>query len=189
MSPRKSDAQELTQEKIMIAARELFTKKGYQHVSMRQIAASLGYSHGALYYHFKNKAELFYAMIEHDFKWLDQWLDEVLTSDFSNEEKIRQVLLKFIQFGLNNKSHYEMMFMVGDEDVRNYINTGPNKSYEKFAYSLVTLSNHRISIQKTWSVFLSLHGFVSHYCRCEESFAEVEPLAKLHVDFILKSLG
>ncbi|MCA1319125.1 TetR/AcrR family transcriptional regulator [Bacillus tianshenii] len=189
MSPRKSVAEELTQEKIMDAARELFTNKGYQHVSMRQIATSLGYSHGALYYHFKNKAELFYAMIEKDFKWLDQWLEEVLASDLNNEEKIREVLLKFIQFGLENKSHYEMMFMVGDEDVRNYINTGPNKSYEKFAYSLVTLSNHRISIQKTWSVFLSLHGFVSHYCRCEESFEEVEPLAKGHVDFILKSLG
>lgn len=64
MSPRKSGHPELTREMIMDAARDLFVQKGYQHVSMRQIAKELNYSHGAIYYHFKNKAELFYALVE-----------------------------------------------------------------------------------------------------------------------------
>ena len=58
MTPRKAVDNELTKEMIMDTARELFAEQGFQHVSMRKIAQSLGYSHGALYYHFKNKAEI-----------------------------------------------------------------------------------------------------------------------------------
>ncbi|MDT9027212.1 TetR/AcrR family transcriptional regulator [Rossellomorea yichunensis] len=189
MSPRKAVAQELTKEMVMAAARELFRKKGYQQVSMRQIASELGYSHGSIYYHFKNKAELFYAMIETDFKLLDQWLDDVMDQDMDNEGKLRGILLAFIRFGLSHKSQYEMMFLLADEEVKSYVNKGPNESYEKFAQALIQLSDHEITIQQIWSIFLALHGFVSHYCRCDETYAEVENLAQSHVNFILKSIG
>ncbi len=189
MSPRKAVAQELTKEMIMEAARELFRKKGYQQVSMRQIAAELGYSHGAIYYHFKNKAELFYAMIETDFKLLDQWLDNVIKQEMDNESKLKEVLLAFIRFGLSHKSQYELMFLLADEEVKSYVNNGPNKSYEKFAQALIQHSSRKITIQQTWSIFLSLHGFVSHYCRCNEIYDNVENLARIHVNFILKSIG
>jgi AcrR family transcriptional regulator len=189
MSPRKAVAQELTQEMVMTAARELFREKGYQQVSMRQIASVLGYSHGSIYYHFKNKAELFYAMIETDFKLLDQWLDDVMKREMNDKDKLKEVLLAFIRFGLTHKSQYEMMFLLADEEVKSYVNRGPNESYEKFAQSLVELSKREITIQQTWSTFLSLHGFVSHYCRCDETFEEVKSLADSHVNFILKSIG
>ncbi|MGR3764475.1 TetR/AcrR family transcriptional regulator [Rossellomorea sp. NS-SX7] len=189
MAPRKSVEQELTKGMIMKAARELFTKKGYQQVSMRQIAAALGYSHGSIYYHFKNKAELFFAMIETDFKLLDQWLDDVMNQELDPKSKLREVLLAFIRFGLSHKSQYEIMFLLADEEVKCYVNKGPNESYEKFARSLIELSRREITIGETWSVFLSLHGFVSHYCRSEETYEEVEVLAHSHVNFILKSIS
>ena len=189
MTPRKAVANELTQSMVMDAARELFRKKGYQQVSMRQIATELGYSHGAIYYHFKNKAELFYAMIETDFKELDQWLENVMVQELDNKGKLKQVLLEFIRFGLTHKSQYEMMFLLSDEEVKSYVNKGPNESYEKFANAIMELSNQLISIQQAWSIFLSLHGFVSHYCRCDADFEEVKGLAESHVNFILTSLG
>ena len=37
----------------------------------------LGYSHGSLYYHFKEKAELFYAIVMKDFNDLSDLLLEV----------------------------------------------------------------------------------------------------------------
>ncbi|WP_404431114.1 TetR/AcrR family transcriptional regulator [Sutcliffiella horikoshii] len=189
MSPRKAVTNELTQSMVMDAARELFRKKGYQQVSMRQIATELGYSHGAIYYHFKNKAELFYAMIEMDFKELDQWMDNVMMQDLDSMEKLKQVLLEFIRFGLTHKSQYELMFLLADEEVKSYVNKGPNESYEKFAKAIMELSNQSISIQQAWSTFLSLHGFVSHYCRCDADYEEVKGLAESHVNFILTSLG
>ncbi|MCA1058876.1 TetR/AcrR family transcriptional regulator [Rossellomorea aquimaris] len=189
MSPRKAVEQELTKEMIMTAARELFRKKGYQQVSIRQIASELGYSHGSIYYHFKNKADLFYAMIETDFKLLDRWLEDVMNLNLDHQGKLREVLLAYIRFGLTHKSQYEMMFLLSDDEVKNYVSKGPNESYEKFASTLIELTNRKVTIQETWSIFLSLHGFVSHYCRCDETYNEVEMLAMIHVNFILKSLG
>lgn len=188
MSPRKSVEQELTREMIMEAARDLFVKKGYQHVSMRQIAKELNYSHGAIYYHFKNKAELFYAMVEEHFHMLDQLLDDIMKQDLEREEKLKQVLLGFIKFGLTHQSHYEIMFLIKDEEVRNFINQGPDKSYEKFAQSVYSLCKNNITIQEIWSVFLSLHGFVTHYSRHVIDYDDVKDLAHSHVHFLLKSV-
>src|SRR5690625_6951788 len=63
----KGNKTELTREVIMGVARELLVEKGYANVSMRQIANKINCSHGAIYYHFKNKAELFYALVEDHF--------------------------------------------------------------------------------------------------------------------------
>ncbi len=64
---RKAVAQELSRERILTEARELFATFGYRALTMRSIAKAMGYSHGALYYHFNEKAELFYALIKEDF--------------------------------------------------------------------------------------------------------------------------
>ncbi|RXT06389.1 TetR/AcrR family transcriptional regulator [Ammoniphilus sp. CFH 90114] len=188
MSPRKAVDKELTREMIMNVARMLFVKQGYQHVSMRKIAAELGYSHGAIYYHFKNKAELFYALVEEDFSLLNHELEEVMSLSAPSIEKIRQILLRFIRFGLTHQNHYEIMFLLKDEEVRGYTNEGPNRSYDNFASSLYLLSEQKLKIKEIWSIFLMLHGFVAHYCRSDQDYDEVKDLAESHVDFIMRAI-
>ncbi|MEC2075275.1 TetR/AcrR family transcriptional regulator [Metabacillus fastidiosus] len=188
MTPRKSVARELTREMIMDAARDLFVKNGYMHVSMRQIAKELGCSHGAIYYHFKNKAELFYALVQEHFYMLDQKLEEILSKNLNPTEKLHEVLLGFIEFGLTNQSHYEIMFLIKDEEVKNFINEGPDKVYEKFAQSVQSLCDKKITIQEIYSIFLSLHGFVTHYCRHVNTYEDVKEFAKAHVKFLLKAV-
>ena len=189
MAARKSVKQELTREIIMDAARDLFIKNGYQHVSMRQIAKELDYSHGAIYYHFKNKAELFYALVEEHFHMLDMVVDEVMGKELDQQAKMKELLLGFIKFGLTYQSQYEIMFLIKDEEVRNFINEGPNQTYKKFADNVYFLCEKKITIQEVWSLFLSLHGFVTHYLRHVTSYDDVKDLAKLHVNFLLKSLN
>jgi len=186
MAPRKAVPKELTRETIMDAARDLFIKKGYQHVSMRQIAKKLNYSHGAIYYHFKNKAELFYALVEKHFHMLDETLDRIMAQPLDSQEKLKQVLLGFIEFGLTHQSYYEMMFLTKDEEVIQFINHGPVNSFDKFATSVASLSDKEISLQEVWSLFLSLHGFVTHNIRYVNSYEEVKEAALLHVNFLLK---
>ncbi|MFJ8528883.1 TetR/AcrR family transcriptional regulator [Bacillus sp. NPDC094106] len=188
MSPRRAVKQELTREMIINAARGLFIKQGYQHTSMRKIAAELGYSHGSIYYHFKNKAELFYAMVEQDFQLLNQKLDEIIDQKLPREEQLKAVLFGFIEFGLQNQSYYEIMFLIKDDELKECLADGPNVSYEKFATVVASLCNGSIHVMTIWSVFLSLHGFVAHYCGSGQIFEDVQELAKAHVDFIAKSL-
>ncbi|WP_391122668.1 TetR/AcrR family transcriptional regulator [Psychrobacillus sp. L3] len=188
MSPRKSVLQELTREMIMEAARNLFVKKGYQHVSMRQIAKELGYSHGALYYHFENKAELFYALVQDHFLMLDQIQIDVMKKEIGKEEKLKEILMGFIEFGLTNQSHYEIMFLIKDEEVKNFINQEPSKSYELFAQNISSLCGSKVSLQEIYSIFLALHGFVTHYCRHVNTFEDVKDMAKVHVNFLIKAI-
>ncbi|WAA11386.1 TetR/AcrR family transcriptional regulator [Fervidibacillus albus] len=173
---------------IMDAAKDLFIKKGYQNVSVRQIAKQIGCSHGAIYYHFKNKAELFYAFVEDYFELLQQKLNEILARDGDEHEKLRDILLSYIEFGMTYQSHYEIIFLIKDEDVQYFLNEKPNIVYETFAKSVAHLSNHKLSVKEIWSIFLSLHGFVTEYLRIETNYNRVKDAAESHVDFLLKGI-
>lgn len=186
--PKRTAVRDLSREAIMHAARDLFVNKGYQHVSMRQIAQKLKISHGAIYYHFKNKAELFSALVDDHFHLLDQELDRIMQGSLEPQEKLREVMLGFIEFGLTHQSHYEIMFLTKDEEVIQCINQGPNQSYEKFAQAVFNLLDKKIALQEIWYLFLSLHGFVSHYLRHVNSYEDVKELAKWHVDFLIKAV-
>jgi len=47
-----------TRERILDVALELFVRKGYAETSLREIAAELGFSKAALYYHFAGKQDI-----------------------------------------------------------------------------------------------------------------------------------
>ena len=56
---------ELTQERIIKAATELFTRQGYDKTSMQDIIdATGGLSRGAVYHHFRSKEDLFDAVAD-----------------------------------------------------------------------------------------------------------------------------
>ena len=189
MTPRKAVDQELTREMIMDVAERLFVREGYHHVSMRKIAQELKYSHGALYYHFKNKAELFYALVARDFSLLDDVLDTIMSGTLPQEQKLREILLGFIRFGLTHQNHYEIMFLTKDEEIKGYFNKGPNRSYEQFAQAIYSLLDKQVSLREIWSMFLMLHGFVAMYCRSNQAFEDVSDLAHFHVHCILRGIG
>jgi AcrR family transcriptional regulator len=54
--------QKSTRERILDVALDLFTEKGYDQTSLREIAEHLGFSKAALYYHFASKEEIFMAL-------------------------------------------------------------------------------------------------------------------------------
>lgn len=56
-----------TRQKIMDAAMELFSQRGFEAVSVRDIAGAVGLRESSLYNHFRNKREIFDAIV--DFSW------------------------------------------------------------------------------------------------------------------------
>ncbi len=59
----KIDAQ-ATRHALLDAAERLFDEKGVSRTSLQDIAAAAGATRGAIYWHFKDKADLFNAMME-----------------------------------------------------------------------------------------------------------------------------
>src|SRR5688572_13779248 len=58
----KEEAQE-TRQRILDAAERVFYEKGVAHASLEEIAAAAEVTRGAIYWHFKDKAEIFDAMM------------------------------------------------------------------------------------------------------------------------------
>lgn len=186
--PRRTTSEELTREMIMEKAREQFIEKGFSDVSMRSIATILGCSHGAIYYHFKNKADLFYSIVASDFAVLDKLQIEIVAGAGSLDEKLRTLFMEFLRFGLDNQKQYELMFMLRVNDVDSLSQRAASESYERFAKSVYELHDKKPAIRNIWSAFIALHGFVSHYHGYVSSFEEVAEAATNHVDFVIKGM-
>ena len=61
---RRSMAKQATREKILTSARDLFTLKGYEGATIRDIASAAGMSTGAVFANFNDKAELFSEILD-----------------------------------------------------------------------------------------------------------------------------
>lgn len=57
-----------TRERIFLTAAELFTKKGYDAVSIREICDKVGVGKPALYYYFRDKESLLMALIDEAYR-------------------------------------------------------------------------------------------------------------------------
>jgi AcrR family transcriptional regulator len=58
-----ADAVESTRERILAAAARLFAEQGFSRVSMPQIAGASSITAGAIYKHFKSKADLLFQVV------------------------------------------------------------------------------------------------------------------------------
>ena len=62
---RKSKSEtEQTRQDIITAARKIFAARGVSRSTLEQIANEAGVTRGAIYWHFKDKPDLFFAMME-----------------------------------------------------------------------------------------------------------------------------
>ena len=91
-----------TKSKIMMAAIKLFPDRGYEKTSMRIIAEEVGITKPALYYYFKNKDELFRAIVDYGNEFTIDKLIEVKKSDDSIENKLKSLL--WIKFSLMHQN-------------------------------------------------------------------------------------
>ena len=73
---------------ILEAAKLLFMQEGFRGISMRQIAEAVGVTKAALYYHFKDKEELFVAIVEQYLVAMSILIDEVTDSSQDTRAKL-----------------------------------------------------------------------------------------------------
>ncbi|MCB1826366.1 MAG: TetR family transcriptional regulator [Candidatus Competibacteraceae bacterium] len=64
MVRKTKEAAQETRNRILDAAEQVFQRQGVSRTSLAQIATEAGVTRGAIYWHFKNKADLYDAMIK-----------------------------------------------------------------------------------------------------------------------------
>lgn len=97
--------------RILNGARKIFLEKGYENTSMRNIASEIDYSAGTLYFHFKDKSEIFHELHKEGFQLLLIQL-KILDSVADPFERLKAVGRVFIKFAQDNKDYYNLMFLV-----------------------------------------------------------------------------
>lgn len=191
---RKAVAQELSRMRILEEARQLFIEHGYHTLTMRSIAKSMGYSHGALYYHFSEKAELFYALVNEDFKMLlERQKDMLNRSRLGDIGQLEKLMLEFIRFGLDNPHHYEIMFMIKDPELLRYSREEQSQCLDLFAAVVRSVVSRQPGNEKKmyslpWSLFMSMHGFISYNIHYNQAYQDVRKLAEQHVKYLCEGL-
>jgi len=98
----KQEAQE-TRTCILDAAEQLFQERGVSRCSLHDIALHAGVTRGAIYWHFKDKAELFNAMMERATMPLEEGLNPAVEPGTNTEEPALSLL--DLRWGLVNVFH------------------------------------------------------------------------------------
>ncbi len=90
--------------RILVAARHRFLKDGVDGASLRQIAAEARTNIGMIYYYFRSKDELFYAVVEEIYARLLADMEQLVAPDASVHERLRRLYQR-----LGEVSHEEAM--------------------------------------------------------------------------------
>jgi TetR/AcrR family transcriptional regulator len=89
-----NNADHSTREKIFLSAAQLFSQKGYNGVSMREIAEHSSISKPTIYYYFGSKEGIYSSLIQSGLSHGENYLEAIFTQPIPVKEKLVQ-LTKF----------------------------------------------------------------------------------------------
>ncbi len=88
-----TSGQDSVRNAILKSARDLFSRFGYRKTTMEDIAQALRKGKSSLYYYFKNKEEIFQAVIELESELLERRLRDVVASEYSPRQKFHDYVI------------------------------------------------------------------------------------------------
>lgn len=126
-------------EQILITAKSLFIQQGYHGLAMRQISEAVGVSKAALYYHFKDKEELFLAILSGYLNEIEAAIDEIIVRPVSSSEHIRL----FVEYILKQPAEQRAVTRLGSQEMAQ-LSASSRKVfgkiyYEKFIGKLIAI--------------------------------------------------
>ncbi|MBM3177216.1 MAG: TetR/AcrR family transcriptional regulator [Bacteroidetes bacterium] len=111
ISERKLRHKADLKKEILTAARELFTEKGWESTSIRNIAEKIEYSPATIYLYYKDKNEIIFDLHREGFRLLVNYLD-VLKGVKNPFERLQAMGRAYIRFALENQDTYKLLFVM-----------------------------------------------------------------------------
>ncbi len=96
---------------ILDAAKRLFLTDGYEHATIRKIAAAVGVSSATLYLYFPDKDAILQAIAESTFETLLVRLEESQRREGSDLDRLRAGMAAYIAFGRAHPDEYRLTFL------------------------------------------------------------------------------
>jgi AcrR family transcriptional regulator len=96
-------------EAILDTSAKLFSQHGYKEVSIRDIAQACGMTNAALYYHFKNKEDLFLAMLQRDHEKTLAALRKAATGPGDLREDLKRLVAQYAAIGCERRQSFQTL--------------------------------------------------------------------------------
>lgn len=197
---RREREREEVRTRILDAARELFANEGVESVTMRRIADRIEYSPTAIYFHFRDKEALLAELCDCDFRAFAHGFT-LIAQIPDPVERLRAAGRAYVEFGLNNPSHYRLMFMTPKTtEASSIVKGNPEEDAYAFVRGIVVelmaggrfrddLTDVDLAAQVIWS---GVHGVVSlEIAKCKDEWVEWRPIedrSAMTIDMILRGL-
>ncbi|TQR20558.1 TetR/AcrR family transcriptional regulator [Psychrobacillus vulpis] len=111
MKNKQEQRSEETKKQILESAGNLFAKKGYDSVTIREIAKEAGCSHTTIYLYFKDKEALLHQLSMPSLQELHIQLKQISDMDtLTAEVKLKEISREYIHFCLKNRNMYDVFF-------------------------------------------------------------------------------
>lgn len=105
---------------ILDRTRHLLVTEGYDGLSMRKIARSVGCSATSIYLHFESKDALTHALIDEGMRKLYADLSDVAQAHPEPPVRLEALSRAYVRFGLDNPEYYQVMFQLHPERMARY---------------------------------------------------------------------
>jgi len=112
-------------EQILETANTLFIQKGYFGLSMHEISDALGVSKAALYYYFKDKEQLFLAILKLYLDNMDTALSDIIDQPLSGKEQIR----RFVEYVLTQPAEQRATIRLFSQEI-GHLNPESRKAFD-----------------------------------------------------------
>jgi TetR/AcrR family transcriptional regulator len=110
--PKSRRGRSDTRSAILSAACRIFARRGLLGTSMREVAETAKVNSAMIYYHFKDKRDLYEAVLADSFSRLNNiWNDNLFSSSEPARKKIQKYVESYIRFARTNDDTRRIMAM------------------------------------------------------------------------------
>jgi TetR/AcrR family acrAB operon transcriptional repressor len=131
----RKETGEQSRGKILDAALQVFAEKGYVGASIDDIAKKVGMTKGALYWHFKDKLDLYADVHFFVFDEYDKKVLKPLADIDDPREKIKQIIVRTLEFYGSNptiSSFYSTCLHEGQDTLSPRVVKRTRQAYKEF---------------------------------------------------------
>ncbi|BAB05555.1 TetR/AcrR family transcriptional regulator [Halalkalibacterium halodurans] len=164
-------------ERILVAANKLFLKKGYEQVTVREIAKEANCSHTSIYVYFEDKRKLLEALAKEPLVSLQESMAGALASTkYGAKEKLIRVSKMFFYFGLSYRNLYQAFLTyeadrVDTQETKWELNEQRLTLFNfltKAVCGVFPTAGHRKVVDFSRMIYFLLHGMIMTYKDLEE---------------------
>ncbi|MBU0993936.1 MAG: TetR/AcrR family transcriptional regulator [Proteobacteria bacterium] len=121
--PRTEEEIEEIKANILHHALELINQGGFEGFSMRKLARRLGVSVVTIYSYYKNKDDLYLAILTKGFEKLYHACHDACESEKEPYARLRKMVLAYVDFGFDSSNFYNLMFTWHVPKYEDYVGT------------------------------------------------------------------